>query len=54
MHHHQLLLVHTEVPFGVIIAYFLFKEKPSLKSILGMIIAFIGLFVLLGAPNLQG
>ena len=50
----SILLVHTEVPFGVIIAYFLFKEKPSLKSILGMIIAFIGLFILLGAPNLEG
>ena len=50
----SILLVHTEVPFGVIIAYFLFKEKPSLKSILGMIVAFIGLFVLLGAPNLEG
>ena len=50
----SILLVHTEVPFGVIIAYFLFKEKPSSKSILGMIIAFIGLFILLGAPNLEG
>ena len=50
----SILLVHTEVPFGVIIAYLLFKEKPSLKSVLGMIIAFIGLFILLGAPNLEG
>ena len=51
----SILLVHTEVPFGVIIAYFLFKEKPELKKhILGMIIAFIGLFILLGAPNLEG
>jgi len=50
----SILLVHTEVPFGVIIAYFLFKEKPSLKNILGMAIAFIGLFILLGAPNLEG
>ena len=50
----SILLVHTEVPFGVIIAYFLFKEKPTLKSIFGMIVAFIGLFILLGAPNLEG
>ena len=50
----SILLVHTEVPFGVIIAYFLFKEKPRIKSIFGMIIAFIGLFILLGAPNLEG
>ena len=50
----SILLVHTEVPFAVIIAYFLFKEKPSIKNILGMIVAFIGLFILLGAPNLEG
>ena len=50
----SILLVHAEVPFGVIIAYFLFKERPGIKNILGIIIAFIGLFVLLGAPNLEG
>ncbi len=50
----SILLVHTEVPFGVIIAYFLFKERPGIRNILGIIIAFIGLFVLLGAPNLEG
>ena len=48
------LLIQAEVPFGVIIAYFLYKERPGIKSILGIIIAFIGLVVLLGAPNLQG
>jgi len=48
------LIIQTEVPFGVIIAYFLFKEKPEIKNIIGIIIAFVGLFVLLGAPNLQG
>jgi len=48
------LLIQTEVPFGVIIAYFLFKEKPGIKNIVGIAIAFFGLFVLLGAPNLQG
>ena len=48
------LLVQTEVPFGVIIAYFLLKERTEIKNILGMIIAFLGLIVLLGAPNLEG
>lgn len=50
----SILLVHTEVPFGVIIAYFLFKEKPGIKNILGIVTAFVGLFILLGAPNLEG
>ena len=48
------LLIQAEVPFGVLIAYLLFKEKPGIKNILGIIIAFIGLVILLGAPNLQG
>ena len=48
------LLVQAEVPFGVLIAYFLYKERPGIKNIFGIIIAFIGLVVLLGAPNLQG
>jgi len=50
----SILLVHTEVPFGVLIAYLLFKEIPSVRSIIGIIIAFVGLFVLLGSPNLEG
>jgi O-acetylserine/cysteine efflux transporter len=50
----SILLVHTEVPFGIIIAYFMFKEKPGVKNIFGIAIAFIGLFILLGAPNLEG
>ena len=50
----SILLVHTEVPFGIIIAYFMFKEKPGVKNIFGIAIAFIGLFILLSAPNLEG
>ena len=50
----SILLVHTEVPFGVMIAYFMFKEKPGAKNIFGIAVAFIGLFILLGAPNLEG
>ena len=35
------LLVQTEVPFGVIFAYFMLKEKPVLRSLLGIGIAFV-------------
>ena len=48
------LLIQTEVPFGVIIAYFLLKERTEIKNIIGMIIAFGGLYILLGEPNLEG
>ena len=49
-----ILLVQLEVPFGIIIAFFLLKEIPTLKNIVGLFIAFIGVFILTGAPNLEG
>ena len=48
------LLVMLEVPFGIIIAFFLLKEIPTLKNIVGLIIAFVGVIILSGAPNLEG
>ena len=48
------LLVMLEVPFGIIIAFFLLREIPTLKNIVGLIIAFVGVFILSGAPNLEG
>ena len=48
------LLVQMEVPFGVIFAYLMLKEKPTLRSIIGIAIAFIGVYILTGTPNLDG
>ena len=48
------LFVQCEVPFGVLIAYFFLKEKPKLKNLLGILIAFIGLIILSGSPSLEG
>ena len=48
------LLVQTEVPFGVIFAYFLLKEKPTLRALIGISVAFIGVYILTGSPNLDG
>ena len=48
------LLVQTEVPFGVIFAYFMLKEKPSIRSLIGISIAFVGVYILAGSPNLDG
>tara|TARA_B100000029_G_scaffold123098_1_gene116660 strand:+ start:1147 stop:2010 length:864 start_codon:yes stop_codon:yes gene_type:complete len=48
------LLVQLEVPFGIIIAFFLLKEIPAKKNIIGLVIAFIGTYILTGAPNLEG
>ncbi len=48
------LLVQTEVPFGVIFAFFMLKEKPTLRALIGISIAFIGVYILTGSPNLDG
>ena len=48
------LLVQTEVPFGVIFAYFMLKEKPTFRALLGIGIAFVGVYILTGSPNLDG
>ena len=48
------LLVMLEVPFGIIISFFLLKEIPTVKNIIGLIVAFAGVFILTGAPNLEG
>ena len=48
------LFVQFEVPFGVLIAFFWLKERPSVKNIIGLTIAFAGIIVLSGAPNLEG
>ena len=48
------LLVQTEVPFGMLFAYFMLKEKPNIRSLIGIFVAFIGVYILTGSPNLDG
>ena len=48
------LLVQTEVPFGVIFAYFMLNEKPTTRALLGIGVAFVGVYILTGSPNLDG
>ena len=48
------LLVQMEVIFGVVFAYFMLKEKPTTRSLIGISIAFIGVYILTGSPNLDG
>ena len=48
------LLVQTEVPFGVFFAYFMLKEKPTIRALIGITIAFVGVYILTGSPNLDG
>ncbi len=48
------LLVQSEVVFGVIIAAIMLGETPTRRQIIGMIIACGGVVVILGAPTLDG
>tara|TARA_B100001093_G_scaffold477307_1_gene504452 strand:- start:79 stop:942 length:864 start_codon:yes stop_codon:yes gene_type:complete len=48
------LFVQAEIPFGILIAYFLLGEKVPLKNIIGLFVAFIGIAILSGNPNLEG
>ena len=47
------LLVQTEVPFGVIFAFFMLSEKPTFRALIGIGRAFIGVYILTGSPNLD-
>ena len=48
------LFVQAEIPFGILIAFLILGERPPLKNIIGLIIAFAGIFILSGNPNLEG
>ena len=48
------LLVQMEVPFGVLFAYFMLKEKPTVRSLIGISVAFVGVYILTGSPSLDG
>ena len=46
------LLVQSEVIFGLIIAALMLGENPNRQQIIGMVVAIIGVIVILGAPSL--
>ncbi len=46
------LLVQSEVIFGLIIAALMLGETPNRQQIIGMVVAIIGVIVILGAPSL--
>ena len=48
------LLVQMEVIFGVVFAFFILKEKPTIRSLIGISVAFIGVYILTGSPRLDG
>ena len=47
-------MVQLEDPFGVIFGYLILKEKPTIRALIGIAVAFVGVYILTGSPNLDG
>ena len=48
------IIVHLEVPFGVLLAVIILRERPGLQRIIGMLLAFSGIVLIAGQPSLKG
>ena len=46
------VLIQLSIPFSIIIAWIIFKDKPSTLRIIGLVISFLGIVILLYDPSL--
>jgi O-acetylserine/cysteine efflux transporter len=49
-----IIIIHLEVPFSVLLAAIVLKDKPGIQRILGMLISFAGIVLIAGQPSLRG
>ena len=49
-----IIIMQLGVPFSVLLAAILFKDKPGIQQILGMLISFAGIILIAGQPSLSG
>jgi len=49
-----IIIIHLEVPFSVMLAAIVLKDKPGSQHILGMLISFSGIVLIAGQPSLRG
>ena len=49
-----IIIIHLEVPFSVLLAAIILKDKPGIQRILGMLISFAGIVLIAGQPSLRG
>jgi len=47
------LLIQLEVPFGLLLAWIFLGDRISVKQIVGMMVAFIGVILIVGEPKLS-
>ena len=48
-----IIVIHLEVPFSVLLAAIVLKDKPGSQRILGMLISFAGIVLIAGQPSLS-
>jgi O-acetylserine/cysteine efflux transporter len=48
-----IIIIHLEVPFSVLLAAIILKDKPGSQRILGMLISFAGIVLIAGQPSLS-
>jgi O-acetylserine/cysteine efflux transporter len=48
-----IIIIHLEVPFSVLLAAIVLKDKPGSQRILGMLISFAGIVLIAGQPSLS-
>ena len=48
-----IIIIHLEVPFSVLLAAIVLKDKPGIQRILGMLISFAGIVLIAGQPSLS-
>jgi len=48
-----IIIIHLEVPFTVLLAAIVLKDKPGSQRILGMLISFSGIVLIAGQPSLS-
>jgi O-acetylserine/cysteine efflux transporter len=49
----SIIIIHLEVPFSVLLAAIVLKDKPGSQRILGMLISFAGIVLIAGQPSLS-
>ena len=47
------IVVHLEVPFGVLPAVIILRERPGLQRIVGMLLSFSGIVLIAAQPSLD-
>ena len=47
------IVVHLEVPFGVLLAVIILRERPGLQRIIGMLLSFSGIVLIAGEASVD-